>query len=234
MTTTALLVDDDEVLLRLLKFQLEKNRFKCFVAVSAKEAERQLRRVQPDIVLLDYDLGPREKTGLDLCRSIKSSITVPVVMITGNDNTQTIVACLDAGADQYVVKPYVLTELLARIRSVLRLYPGQSKSENPLGFVVKYKDLALDISTQELHLGSQKVALSEKETSLLGQLIANPEKVVSKEHLFSVIYQQEFDPLSRTMDVLTGRVRAKLRVLTEDYIVKTVRNNGYLFLRKPL
>lgn len=231
--TTALLVDDDELLLRLLKFQLEKHKFKCFVAASPKEAERHLSTRTPDIVLLDYDLGPKEKTGLELCRSIKSSNKIPVIMITGNENTQTIVSCLDAGADQYIVKPYVLSELLARIRSVLRLYPRHGHAETQTTFLVHYKELVLDLSVQELRMSTNKVALSNKETAVLEQLMANAEQLVSKEHLSSVIYQQELDPFSRTLDVLIGRVRSKLQCLTDDYLLKTVRNHGYIFLKKP-
>ncbi len=232
-TTTALIVDDDEILLRLLKFQLEKHKFNCFVAATSKEAERLLSTRHPDIVLLDYDLGPKERTGLELCRSIKSSNSIPIVMITGNENTRTIVSCLDAGADQYIVKPYILSELLARIRSVMRLYPPRGEQAQLTTFVIRYKDLVLDTSVQELRANGRKVALSNKETAVLEQLIANPEQLVSKEHLFSVIYQQEFDPINRTLDVLMGRVRSKLSLLSDNFLLKTIRNNGYIFLRKP-
>lgn len=227
---TIAIVDDDPVFARILAYRLQKYQFICESYNTATDVLVRLgQHPTPDIVLLDYSLGPKEKNGLDLCLRIKSMTAVPVIMLTGNDNTQTIVSCLDAGADQYILKPYVLEELLARIRAVIRLY----EKKEGIGSESDYGDFKLNVLEQNLSTSEGSVRLTDKEMAFAELMLNALGSVVSREYWYRVIYEREFDSLSRNLDVLAGRVRQKLASITKDFSIKSIRGKGYMMYHRP-
>lgn len=227
---TIAIIDDDPVFARILAYRLKRYQFFCECYNTATDILVRLEQCPtPDIVLLDYSLGPEEKNGLDLCLRIKTMGSVPVIMLTANDDTQTIVSCLDAGADQYVLKPYVLEELLARIRAVTRLY----EKKESLCSESDYGDLKLNILEQNLSTSEGSVRLTDKEMAFAGLMLNSLGTVVSREYLYRVIYEREFDSLSRNLDVLAGRFRQKVASVTKGFSIKSVRGKGYMMYRRP-
>lgn len=228
---TIVIVDDDPVFTRILSYRLEKYQFCCESYHTATDALVKLaHQSPPDIVLLDYSLGPNEQSGVDLCRQIKYMMPgVPLVMLTGNDTTQTIVSCLDAGADQYVLKPYVLEELLARIRAVGRVY----EKKDDIGRGGDYEDFKLNIFEQTLTTPEGTARLTEKEMAFAELMLKSLGSPLSREYLYSVIYEREFDSLSRNLDMLAVRFRKKLSGITKHYSIKSVRGEGYIMYCRP-
>jgi len=232
MNHSILVVDDDAIYSRVLCYQLNKHHFDCQSAGTGGEALRLLAtKPLPDAILLDYSFGPRNKNGLELCRHIKSQYHVPLIMLTGNDKVQTVVSCLDAGADQYVVKPYILEELLARLRAAIRMYSDHKVpvQELPSG---NAEVVRVDVLEQTLEIEEDRIKLTDKEFALAETLIANMDFPVSRHHLSSVIYEREFDPSNRSLDVLVGRLKRKLLPVTDKLAIKPVRGKGYMIYRR--
>ena len=223
-----LIVDDDQLFCRVLGYQLRARKYRCEHSLSADEALRKVvGEEKPDLILLDYFLGSEDMNGLQLCNKIKALTDIPVIMLTGNDDVRTTISCLDAGADQYIVKPYDLDELTARMRAVLR----QRRTTSSLagaGSQVIWKDVELDPVGRALGVGGQEVSLSEKEVAVLQVLMRHGGEIVDRSNLYSVIYGRDFDSMNRAMDVLIGRARRKLESITNDYTIRSARGAGYV------
>lgn len=229
-----LLVDDDHLLCRVLSHQLGTRGYACDYALSSKEGLDRLRQFpQPDLIILDYCLGPREINGLGLCKAMKAGSDIPILMLTANDEVHTIVSCLDAGADQYLIKPYNLDELTARIRAVLRQHEKKANSINnsDTPFTV-WRELILDSSARFLGVGKREVRLTEKEVTVLEALMHHGGEAVSRETLCQFIYDSRYEPLNRNVDVQVGRARRKLASVTNEYTILAVRGRGYRIAAK--
>lgn len=221
-----LVIDDDDFFFDILKLQLEEEGYRCHSAANLDSGRCWIRdHGAPDIILLDYDLGPRQETGIDACRELKSMLKVPIIMLTGNDRVQTIVSCLDAGADQYVLKPYVLPELLARMRACLRLY-GDNDSGRAERLVAA-DGLSLDLSSCTLAIGDSYLVLTDMECAAMALLVRHFGESVHRDELCQLLYDRNFDPGNRALDVLIGRVRRKLTAASSDYKIRSVRGVGY-------
>jgi len=223
-----LIVDDDQLFCRVLGYQLRARKYRCEHSLSAEEALRKVTgEARPDLILLDYFLGSEEMNGLQLCNKIKALTDIAVIMLTGNDDVRTTISCLDAGADQYIVKPYDLDELTARMRAVLRQRKTRSSSTGA-GSQVIWRDVELDPVGRVLGVGGQEVSLSEKEVAVLQVLMRHGGEIVDRSNLYSVIYGRDFDSMNRAMDVLIGRARRKLESVTGDYTIRSARGAGYV------
>jgi DNA-binding response OmpR family regulator len=222
-----LIVDDDPMFRRLLRFHLDANRYHCQEAVSALDTLKLFAAgIKPDIVLLDYFLGDGSANGLELCAKIKALSNVPVMMLTANAQTQTIVSCLDAGADQYVVKPYVTEELLARMRTLLRR-ESEVESNSDMTTIMQCGELSLDPFSRRLRSSHRVVQLSEKECAMLRELMKVAPKAADRDTLSNVIYERPYDSETRVIDVLVGRVRKKLEEVSKGFVIRPVRGRGY-------
>ena len=209
-----LIIDDDLLFCKVLRYQLGVRKYDCeFV----------------DSILLDYFLGPQDLNGLQLCSQIKSICTVPVIMLTANDEVRTTISCLDAGADQYIVKPYDIEELMARVRAVLRQHGSSDRSRDTAesSRVLEWGALQIDPLHRTLSAYGNEVPLSEKELAVLSVLMRSAGNAVERRELYSIVYGRDFDSMNRAMDVLVGRTRKKLRSLTDDYRIRSVRGTGY-------
>ena len=225
-----LIIDDDLLFCKVLRYQLGVRKYHCeFVDSSTRALQRLQREPCPDLIMLDYFLGAQEMNGLQLCSQIKTVCDTPVIMLTANDDVRTTISCLDAGADQYIVKPYDIDELTARIRAVLRQHGSGEQRDNgaTASRVLEWEALHLDPLHRTLGAFGKEVALSEKELAVLSVLMRNPGSAVQRNDLYSIVYGRDFDSMNRAMDVLVGRARKKLKSLTDNYCIRSVRGAGY-------
>ena len=220
-------LDDDELTSRLLKLQVERRKYACVAFLRSADLSSYLGNGRvPDVFILDYFLGEKGISGLDVCRKIKARYRAPVVMLTANAQMETIVNCLNAGADQYLVKPYRIEELIARIEAVLRLYPDRTaitRTREALPFPVN-----IDWAERKL-IGrdGSVIRLTEKELSLLELFIAAGDSLLDREKSFAAIYDKEMDPFNRSIDILVSRLRKKLMVVERNSDIMTIRGRGY-------
>ncbi len=224
------ILDDDEVMLQVLKLQLERRRFRC-VAFSRTEAFLQYLETgeRAALYIIDYFLDSHRLSGLDICRKIKSQYRAPVIMLTANKGTSTIVNCLQAGADQYIVKPYHIDELEARMQATMRLYETQQEAANVTSAAERLREcvtvnwLLRVISVPD----GSFVRLTEKEMALF-ELLASEDGPLDRERAYASIYGAAMTPFNRSIDILVSRLRKKLGELQAGIDILTVRGGGYI------
>lgn len=182
----------------------------------------------PDCVILDYYL--KNENGLDVCSRLRELSGVPVIMLTGLTDSRAVVACLEAGADDYVLKPYEAGQLLARIRAVLRRVvdparPGQPPSAG-------FGDLTIDVVGRMVRVGHTALQFAEREQELLTALIREYPDLLDRERCSRLVLRRDWIPGDRAIDVLVSRVREKLRTIGSRLDIITLRGRGYV-LRDP-
>tara|TARA_R100001039_G_scaffold38997_1_gene43036 strand:+ start:2207 stop:2953 length:747 start_codon:yes stop_codon:yes gene_type:complete len=229
-----IVVEDDEMFGRLLNYQLHANGYDAYVcSIATNLFDRIKLDGVPDLFVLDYFLGDETISGLDLCRKVKSYFDRPVIMLTGNDNVETTVSCLNAGAEQYIIKPCDIRELIARIEVTLRSRTV-SKESNIQSFSL-FLDDDISFSWEDeclIHTDGNKVKLTQKEIALLELILREPNRFVDRRKAFNVLYGYNMDPFNRSIDILIGRIRKKIRILDDRYIIKNLRGKGYLLCRR--
>ncbi len=230
---SALIIEDDYVFAKILSHLLQKEGYNCTFENDIPALIDLIEQgPAPDIYILDYELG-NSITGLDLCRMIKAKKPqTPVLMLTGYDFEEIAVRCLDAGADQYLVKPYKKNELLARIRTALRSNHIVTESEN----LKSRPDLQLQqrsLKRRVLSAGSKQLKLTELEAVLLEYMMGNIGVELSRETLHSTLYGFQPDAFSRKIDVLIGRTKKKLESLDAPYSINNLRGYGYIMHTAP-
>jgi len=228
------ILDDDEILARLLSSQLERRRYKCKTFTRTEDFLACLEtQKKADIYIVDFFLDSKKSSGLDVCRKIKGRHRAPVIMLTSNRDTDTIVSCLNAGADQYMVKPYDVNELDARMVAALRLYEtafdSASQSSDPAS---RYRDhFNVNWLLRRLTASNGKtVTLTEKELALFELFVASVDNMLNRQSAYGSIYGAEMDPMNRSIDILVSRLRKKIQVLEAGVDIVTVRGGGYLLV----
>ena len=182
-----------------------------------------------DTVVLD--LGLPGLDGIEVCRRLRASGNqVPVLMLTARAAVRDRVEGLDAGADDYLVKPFALDELLARIRALGRRGDDGAKTRG----VLKFMDIALDRDAMECHRGDRLIPLTRTEYSLLELFMANPRKVLPRDVIFDRVWGYDFGPDSNSLDVYVGYLRRKLETSGEARVIQTVRGVGYVMMNREL
>jgi two-component system response regulator MprA len=218
-----LVVDDEGAVRESLRRALRLEGYEVGLAASGEEALESLLVERPDAVVLDVlmpGLG-----GLEACRALRrGGERVPVLMLTARDGVGDRVAGLDAGADDYLVKPFALEELLARLRALLRRGPGEESS----GSVLRYADLHLDQLAHEAHRGGRLLDLTRTEYLLLELLLMHPRQVLSRSTIFERVWGYDFGPSSNSLEVYVGYLRRKLEAEGEPRLIQTVRGVGYV------
>ena len=221
-TARVLVVDDDPDLREFLGSELGVEGYSCAVAGSGQEALVQLRRERFDLVLLDWGLP--DFSGVEVCERLRASnITTPVLMLTAHDDVAERVMALDAGADDYLTKPFSINELLARVRAQLRrsqLSQGET-SQFSLG------DLNLDLMRREVHRGGVLITLSQREFELLAFLIRQPEKVHPRQEILEAVWGNPFIGDPNLLDVYVGYLRRKIERPGLPQLIHTVRGVGF-------
>jgi two-component system response regulator MprA len=219
--TRVLVVDDEPAVREALRRALALEGYDVELAENGAEALRKVGPADPDVVVLDV-LMP-EVDGLAACRRLRAEGNrVPVLMLTARAGIGDRVDGLDAGADDYLVKPFALEELLARIRALLRR-GGHEQSEQPLRFA----DVELDPATREVRRGDRRIELTRTEFNLLELFLRNPRQVLTRSLIFERVWGYDFGPTSNALDVYIGYLRRKTEAGGEPRLIQTVRGVGY-------
>jgi two-component system response regulator MprA len=218
-----LVVDDERAVRESLKRALELEGYEIELAADGQEALQRLEgngEGQPDAVLLDV-LMPNVD-GLEVCRQLrKSGNRVPVLMLTARDEVENRVSGLDAGADDYVTKPFALEELVARIRALLRRTSADDDE------VLRFADLELDSGTREVRRGGEQIDLTRTEFALLELFLTNPRQVLTRSIIFERVWGYDFGFASNSLDVYIGYLRRKTETGGKLRLIQTVRGVGY-------
>jgi two-component system response regulator MprA len=218
-----LVVDDERAVRDSLRRALELEGYEIELAADGSEALAALHEhdTQPDAVILDVLMPGVD--GLEVCRRLRSEGNrVPVLMLTARDEVESRVAGLDAGADDYVSKPFALEELLARVRALLR-----RRMNGDGGEVLSFADLELDLGTREVRRNGREIELTRTEFALLELFLRNPRQVLTRSIIFERVWGYDFGFASNSLDVYIGYLRRKTEAAGEPRLIHTVRGVGY-------
>lgn len=220
-----LVVDDEKNIVDILRYNLEKEGYDVICAYDGKEAIFQAMKHKPDLILLDIMLP--EYDGFIVCRKLRESMTVPIIMLSAKGEELDKVIGLEMGADDYITKPFSARELIARVKSNLRRVTYSNTDNAELSYL-KVRDLEVDEGKCEVLKNGQVLELTAREFELLVFFMRNTEKVFSREFLLDKIWDYEYYGEMRTVDVTVSRLREKLSSDPNEYIV-TKRGMGYYF-----
>ncbi|HRJ25902.1 MAG TPA: response regulator transcription factor [Fimbriimonadaceae bacterium] len=219
-----LVVDDEPTLVETIQTKLRKDGFTVFTAGTAEEGMKVFRQAKPDLLILDVMLPQR--SGHDLCRAVRRDSKVPIIFVSARTSEQDRLQGFELGADDYVVKPFNLSELTARVKAVLRRSSGDSLLE-----VIEVGDLRIDPRTHEATLDSKPISLSPKEFALLYFLSKNSGQVFSRDALLDRVWGQDAYVSSRTVDVHIRWLRERIEKDPSNPVrILTVRGIGYKFV----
>lgn len=222
-----LIVDDDSNIAELISLYLMKECFETSIAYDGEEALLEFERFHPDLMILDLMLPGID--GYEVCRQIRKTSKVPVIMLSAKGETFDKVLGLELGADDYMVKPFDSKELVARVRAVLRRQGTADKQEPAQeGEAVSYKDITVDKGNYTVKYMGESVDMPPKELELLYFLMANPNRVFSREQLLDRIWGYEYIGDTRTVDVHIKRLREKIKD-NDQWSLATVWGVGYKF-----
>jgi len=222
-----LVVDDERAVRESLRRALELEGYEIELAADGQEALYRLESEdQPDALVLDVLMPGID--GLEVCRRLRTGGSrLPVLMLTARDEVENRVAGLDAGADDYVTKPFALEELLARVRALLRRTSDDGGED-----VMRFADLELDPGTREVKREGRPIELTRTEFSLLELFMRNPRQVLTRSVIFERVWGYDFGFASNSLDVYIGYLRRKTEADGEPRLIQTVRGVGYA-LREP-
>ncbi|QTN18198.1 phosphate regulon transcriptional regulator PhoB [Brevundimonas sp. AJA228-03] len=218
-----LVMEDEDALATLLQYNLEKEGYDVVVAADGEEGLVQIDERQPDLVLLDWMLP--KVSGIEVCRRLRGrpeTRNLPVIMLTARGEESDRVRGLDTGADDYLTKPFSMTELIARIRAVLRrIRPGLADDR------VGHGDIVIDRVAHRVKRSGKEVHLGPTEFRLLDHFMRHPGRVFSREQLLDAVWGSDVYVEARTVDVHVGRLRKALNVEESANPIRTVRSAGY-------
>lgn len=229
MPKTILIVDDNSAVVDQLKTAAQHEGYSVLSASDGEEALRIFRTSSPDAVILDVMLPVIN--GLDVCRSIRQSSSAPVIIVSSRGDEEDIIRGLDAGADDYVVKPFSAREVMTRVKAVLR---RTASAQNPeVSRRVEIADLVIDMNSYEAFVGGAQVPLTKKEIEILWLFATNPGKVFTRDQLLESVWGYEYFGNTRTVDTHIKRIRTKLGSdKNAGFDIRTVWGVGYRFEKK--
>ncbi len=219
-----LVVDDEKNIVELVRLYMEKEGFETVCAYTGEEALSSFRKENPDLIVLDLMLP--ELDGWQVCREIRKTSGVPIIMLTAKSETFDKVLGLELGADDYMTKPFDAKELIARVKAVLR---RSQSAESPAQNEVSFKNISVNIENYELYIFGKQVDAPPKEIELLYFLASNPNRVYTREQLLEEVWGFDYFGDSRTVDVHIKRLREKLEGAEDGWQLKTVWGVGYKF-----
>ncbi len=219
-----LVVDDDPRILSMMRRVLEADGYAVSVALDGEAALDHVRADAFDLLILDVMMPGRD--GFDVCRAVRRESGVPILMLTARDEATDKITGLDSGADDYLVKPFALDELLARVRALLRRRESREQR------VLRFADLALDLSSRIATRSDQAIELTTREFELLAYFLRHPREVLSQEQILDRVWEGQYDTESNVLHVYVGYLRSKLEAGGRPRLIYTVRGVGYV-LREP-
>lgn len=226
--TNATIIEDDMVQAQLLQAQLKAKGIASTIIDNFDEADELIRKgLGSDIVLLDYDLGSGHGDGIDLCRMIRENSAMPVIVLTGHHASDVAVDFLNAGASQFLYKPYLIETLLARMDTSMR--QTQSKLSSSLS-VTRTEQPVLDFNRMQVQYAGVSLSVPEMELELFELLLANEGQTVYRDDINYLLGAEELN--SRYADLLVTRLRRRLAVLPGGFRIKAIRGDGYMLLRR--
>jgi two-component system phosphate regulon response regulator PhoB len=218
-----LVVEDEAALVTLLRYNLEREGFRVAEARDGEEAMLQIAEQMPDLVLLDWMLPLM--SGIEVCRQLRrlpETRRLPIVMLTARGEEGDKLRGLDAGADDYITKPFSPSELIARVRAVLRRARPEREGET-----LQYQDLVMDLASHRVRRNGREVHLGPTEFRLLRHLLENQGRVFSREQLLDMVWGRDVYVEPRTVDVHIRRLRKAINAEVEKDLIRTVRAAGY-------
>ena len=221
-----LVVDDDQAVRESLRRSLIFNGYTVVLATDGEEALKLIADERPDLAILDVMMP--KKDGLDVCRELRShGDDLPILLLTARDSVEERVAGLDAGADDYLPKPFALEELLARTRSLFRRAARPAIQEGEAHEPLRFEDLTLNPETRDVFRGDRQISLTRTEFALLELLMNNPRKVLSRNTILEEVWGYDFPTSGNALEVYIGYLRRKTEANNETRLIHTVRGVGY-------
>lgn len=223
-----LIIDDDTSLTELVKEFLSQSDIEVIEAHNPDEGWKALATSAPELILLDVMLPG--KNGFDVCREIRRTSDVPILMLTARGAVIDRVLGLELGADDYLAKPFEPRELLARVQAILR----RGRRIDEVSRTLKFRDLSIDLSARTADLNGEQITLTTAEFELLSLFIARPNETLSRDQISQRLRGTEWEALSRSVDVVMSRLRQKLGDDPKSpRFFKTIWGTGYMFIGKP-
>lgn len=229
MTARVLIVEDEAALAEMLRYNMEAEGFRVAHADNGEEAEILVAEERPDLVILDWMLP--NVSGIEICRRLRARMdtrSIPILMLTARGEEADRVRGLATGADDYVVKPFSLPELMARVKAILR-----RSAPDRLADILRCSDIELDRSAHKVVRGLREIRLGPTEFRLLEFLMESPGRVLSRSQLLDGVWGRDAYVDERTVDVHVGRLRKALIRGKERDPIRTVRGSGYVFGERP-
>ena len=227
MSKTVLIVEDEQAIVEILKFNLKREGYDTLEALDGRTGLELAQTKDPDLILLDVMLP--EMNGFDVCRTLRDGgHSVPIIMLTAREEENDKVFGLEAGADDYITKPFSMRELLARVKANIRRRALDAGTRGPAENVVKQGELVVDLSALTVTKAGVAIEVTQKEFDLLTCLLTSPGKVWSREELMAKVWNYDYFGDMRTVDVTVRRLREKIEddPGTPRYI-RTKRGAGY-------
>ena len=223
MSANIYIVEDEEPIITLIKYNLEKEGYKVFFSENGNDGIKGIKNSLPDLVLLDWMLP--DFSGVEICKNLKKDIkfkNIPIIMLTAKGEEEDKIKGLNSGADDYITKPFSFPELLARVKALLR----RSKP-SVVADIVEFEDLKIDKMTRRVYRKKKEIHLGPKEYDLLNFFIKNPKRVYSREQILENVWSENINVENRTIDVHIRRLRQNINIIGVKELIRTVRSAGY-------
>ena len=225
MNERVLIIEDDEAITKIIRRTLTYEGYQVDTAADGEAGLELARNYHPDLIILDWMLPGMD--GLEVCNRVRASENMPILMLTAKDTLQDRIDGLDTGADDYMVKPFELDELLARIRALLRRTTQERSS------TLTFDNLVMETSARKVYRGDKEIALTAKEYDLLELFLRSQRQVLTREVIFDRVWGYDFGGESNVLDVYIRYLRQKLEADGQSRILHTVRGVGYVLRENP-
>ena len=217
------IIEDEPSIIQLVQHNLEKNGFIVLSSVNGNDGLRELKKFQPDLLLLDWMLP--DLSGIDICKNIRKDNSfkdLPIIMLTAKGEEEDKIKGLDSGIDDYLTKPFSFNELMARIKAVLRRSNPNTVSDN-----LEFEDLVLERIEKRVYRDKKEIQLGPTEFRLLEFFLVNPKRVYSRDQILENVWPNNINVESRTIDVHIRRLRKSINIQNKKELIRTVRSSGY-------
>ena len=217
------IIEDEPSIIQLVQHNLEKNCFIVLSSVNGNDGLKELKKFQPDLLLLDWMLP--DLSGIDICKNIRKDNSfkdLPIIMLTAKGEQEDKIKGLDSGIDDYLTKPFSFNELMARIKAVLRRSNPNTVSDN-----LEFEDLVLDRIEKRVYRDKKEIQLGPTEFRLLEFFLVNPKRVYSRDQILENVWPNNINVESRTIDVHIRRLRNSINIQNKKDLIRTVRSSGY-------